>query len=63
MLRDLRECGMVVLCDPRLRARSDGRVFLGALPPMPLVEDAEEALAFAAGLLPQFESQDVASVP
>ena len=62
LIRDFDDRGMVVLCDPRLRTRSYGRVFLGALPPMPLVEDAEEALAFAAGLLPQFESQDVASL-
>ena len=63
LIRDFDDRGMVVLCDPRLRTRSYGRVFLGALPPMPLVEDAEEALAFAAGLMPQFESQDVASLP
>ena len=52
MIRDFDDRGLVVLCDPRLRTRSYGRIFLESLPPIPLVNDADEALEFAAGLLP-----------
>ena len=36
--------------DPRLRTRHYGRVFLKSLPPMPLLDERDEALAFAATL-------------
>jgi len=55
LIRDFDDRGLVVLCDPRLRTRSYGRVFLGSLPPMPLLEDPREALAFAETLLPDVE--------
>ncbi|MEE8543179.1 MAG: helicase C-terminal domain-containing protein, partial [Gammaproteobacteria bacterium] len=63
LIRDFDDRGMVVLCDPRLRTRSYGRVFLDSLPPMPLVEEPREALAFAAGLLPELVSNEAASLP
>ncbi len=63
LIRDFDDRGMVVLCDPRLRTRSYGQVFLGSLPPMPLLETPQDALAFAAGLLPQVESNQDASLP
>jgi ATP-dependent DNA helicase DinG len=55
LIRDFDDRGLVVLCDPRLRTRYYGRIFLDSLPPIPLVEDADEALEFAAGLLPDPE--------
>ncbi len=35
---------------PRLRSRGYGATFLASLPPMPLLEDFADALAFAATL-------------
>ena len=63
LIRDFDDRGMVVLCDPRLRTRSYGRVYLGSLPPMPLLEEPREALAFAESLLPLLESNGEASLP
>ena len=37
---------MVVICDPRMVARSYGRVFLAALPPMTVTHEAHEATRF-----------------
>ncbi len=63
LIRDFDDRGLVVLCDPRLRTRSYGRVFLGSLPPMPLLDDPREALAFANELLPDFELSKEANLP
>jgi ATP-dependent DNA helicase DinG len=62
LIRDFDDRGLVVLCDPRLRTRSYGRVFLGSLPPMPLLEDPQEALGFAEELLPDVEPSKKSSV-
>jgi Rad3-related DNA helicase len=35
LIRDVTDRGVLVLCDPRLRTRGYGRVFLDSLPPMP----------------------------
>jgi len=35
LIRDERDRGVLVLCDPRLRSKSYGRIFLQSLPPMP----------------------------
>ncbi len=35
LIRDARDRGVLVLCDPRVFTRSYGRVFLDSLPPMP----------------------------
>ncbi|HEX5049961.1 MAG TPA: ATP-dependent DNA helicase [Gammaproteobacteria bacterium] len=50
LIRDFDDRGLIVLGDPRLRSRSYGRTFLASLPPMPLLEELDEALAFAATL-------------
>ncbi len=63
LIRDFDDRGMVVLCDPRLRSRSYGQVFLGSLPPMPVLEEPQDALAFAESLLPNLESSREASLP
>ncbi len=34
LIRDVRDCGVLVLCDPRLRTKGYGRLFLAALPAM-----------------------------
>jgi ATP-dependent DNA helicase DinG len=46
LIRDENDYGAVVICDPRVTARSYGRVFLGALPPMSVTREADEALRF-----------------
>src|SRR5262249_48069086 len=50
LIRDFDDRGLVVLGDPRLRSRGYGRLFLASLPPMPLLEDPQAAIAFAASL-------------
>jgi ATP-dependent DNA helicase DinG len=46
LIRSEEDFGVVVICDPRLMARSYGRVFLAALPPMTVTREADEALRF-----------------
>jgi ATP-dependent DNA helicase DinG len=46
LIRSEEDYGAVVVCDPRLTARSYGRVFLGALPPMTVTRDAAEVRRF-----------------
>jgi ATP-dependent DNA helicase DinG len=55
LIRDFDDRGLVVLGDPRLRSRGYGATFLASLPPMPVLEDFAEALAFAATLAPVAE--------
>ncbi len=50
LIRDFDDRGLVVLGDPRLRSRGYGATFLASLPPMPVLEDFADALAFAATL-------------
>ena len=46
LIRDYTDRGLVVICDPRLRTRSYGKVFLDSLPPMPVLEKQDQALDF-----------------
>lgn len=46
LIRDENDRGVLVLCDPRLRSRSYGRLFLGALPPMPCTDRLAEVERF-----------------
>ena len=41
LIRSEQDRGVVVLCDPRLRGRGYGRVFLSSLPPMSQANEAE----------------------
>jgi ATP-dependent DNA helicase DinG len=50
LIRDFDDRGLIVIGDPRLRTRGYGRIFIESLPPMPLLEELEDALAFAAQL-------------
>jgi ATP-dependent DNA helicase DinG len=45
LIRSEDDRGVVMICDPRLRGRSYGRVFLSSLPPMAPAKDLESALA------------------
>ena len=52
LIRDFGDRGIVVIGDPRLRTRPYGRIFLQSLPDMPVVDELDDALEFAASLAP-----------
>jgi len=53
LIRDVNDRGVLVICDPRLVAKSYGRVFLNSLPDMKRTRDFDEVVAF-------FHASDVA---
>ena len=46
LIRDVTDCGVLVLCDPRIRSRNYGEVFITSLPPMPITRDLDEVEDF-----------------
>lgn len=48
LIRDERDRGVLVLCDPRLLSKAYGRIFLTSLPPMPRCHDVTEVERFFA---------------
>ncbi|MGB5539175.1 MAG: ATP-dependent DNA helicase, partial [Gammaproteobacteria bacterium] len=50
LIRDHTDRGVLVLCDPRLRSKSYGRVFLHSLPNMPRTHDVGAIHEFFAGV-------------
>lgn len=46
LIRDVNDRGVLMLCDPRVRSKSYGRVFLNSLPPMPLTRKLEDVQHF-----------------
>ena len=48
LLRDDKDYGVVVLCDPRLGTKSYGKTFLASLEPMPCTESVSDVAAFLA---------------
>ncbi|MDQ3040619.1 MAG: ATP-dependent DNA helicase, partial [Pseudomonadota bacterium] len=48
LIRSETDRGVLVLCDPRLIAKSYGRVFLDSLPPLPRTRDVADVRAFFA---------------
>jgi len=46
LIRDVTDKGGLVLCDPRIRTRHYGEVFINSLPPMPITRDLEEVEVF-----------------
>ena len=46
LIRDVDDRGLLVVCDPRIRSKSYGRLFLRSLPPIPQTSDASRAIAF-----------------
>ena len=48
LIRDTRDSGVVVICDPRLTSRGYGRIFLDSLPPMPITTDIGDVRTFFA---------------
>jgi ATP-dependent DNA helicase DinG len=48
LIRDARDRGVLVVCDPRLLSRSYGHAFLNSLPPMARTRDIEDVRRFFA---------------
>jgi len=46
LIRDVTDRGVLVLCDPRIRSRHYGEVFITSLPPMPITRDIDEVQDF-----------------
>jgi ATP-dependent DNA helicase DinG len=46
LIRDVHDRGVLVICDPRIRTRSYGRVFRNSLPPMRQAETQFEVERF-----------------
>jgi ATP-dependent DNA helicase DinG len=49
LLRDHDDFGVIVLCDPRVRSKPYGSVFLNSLEPMPVTDSEDEVRRFLAG--------------
>ncbi|MDE2140724.1 MAG: hypothetical protein KGJ17_09525, partial [Gammaproteobacteria bacterium] len=52
LIRDEGDTGVLMLCDPRVRRKNYGRLFLDSLPPMRRTEDLDEVQNFLARILP-----------
>ena len=59
LIRDRSDRGVLVLCDPRLRTRSYGRVFLDSLPGMPQTSRMDAVHEFFSGHKPAIVEQTV----
>jgi len=46
LIRDIHDTGVMMICDPRLKTKSYGRIFLSSLPPMRQVNKIEEIERF-----------------
>ena len=46
LIRDYSDFGVIVICDPRIRQRSYGKLFLDSLPEMPITDELETIITF-----------------
>lgn len=46
LIRDSSDTGILMICDPRLRSKPYGRVFIASLPPMPVTDSEQEVADF-----------------
>lgn len=63
LIRSEDDYGVVVICDPRVTARSYGRVFLAALPPMRVTHERGETLRFLRAHAPRAAARAAAVAP
>jgi ATP-dependent DNA helicase DinG len=63
LIRSEDDYGVVVICDPRMTARSYGRVFLAALPPMRVTHERGETLRFLRAHAPRALARPAAVAP
>jgi len=59
LIRDVTDSGVLVLCDPRIRTRHYGEVFINSLPPMPITRDLDEVETFYARRSPTEPAEPV----
>lgn len=50
LIRDRDDRGLLAICDPRLRSRGYGKIFLASLPSMPVTHELHEARDFLSAL-------------
>lgn len=48
LIRDVNDRGVVMICDPRLKTKSYGRLFIQSLPEMPPTDSLQSVQAFFA---------------
>ena len=46
LIRDESDCGVLMLCDPRLLGKGYGKIFLASLPPMPKTRELQDVQRF-----------------
>jgi len=46
LIRDVKDKGVLVLCDPRLSSKGYGKVFIKSLPAMPITQDVNDVKRF-----------------
>lgn len=46
LIRDGSDTGVLMICDPRLRSKPYGRIFLNSLPPMPVTHQEQDVAQF-----------------
>lgn len=46
LIRHEKDCGAMVICDPRIKKRGYGNIFLNSLPPMKRINTPQELLKF-----------------
>ena len=63
LIRSEDDYGVIAICDPRMLGRAYGRVFLAALPPMTVTQDAAEARRFLARHAPRAPAPRAATAP
>jgi ATP-dependent DNA helicase DinG len=56
LIRDFEDFGVIVLGDPRLKSKGYGRVFLKALPPIPVIASAAQGAQFLRERLATFQA-------
>ena len=49
LIRDAADRGVLALCDPRLKTKQYGRVFLDSLPPVPVTRNPDDVASFFSG--------------
>jgi ATP-dependent DNA helicase DinG len=60
LIRDVDDCGVLMLCDPRLISRSYGRVFINSLPGMSRTRKLDTVQRFFTHLQQRKQTSDEA---
>lgn len=57
LIRDVKDRGVLVVCDPRLVYKDYGKTFLGSLPDMRRTRDLDEAMKFLKNIVVELDEQ------